>query len=130
MIDDIAAKASDIRCLVVSSSIPKIFTAGIDCTFLIFRLRSNPYILSLFLNEVKSLGEIANFGSEQARTAYHTRNFILFFQNSIRAPERCPFPVIAAVHGPVMGLGMDIISACDVRYASSDATFSIKVRRT
>ena len=55
------------------------------------------------------------------------RNHILAFQRAINAPERCPFPVIAAVHGPVIGLGLDIISACDVRYAASNATFCIKV---
>ncbi|KAG1906711.1 uncharacterized protein F5891DRAFT_1003512 [Suillus fuscotomentosus] len=35
---------------------------------------------------------------------------------------------IAAVHGIVIGLGIDIISACDVRHAASDAKFSIKAR--
>ncbi|KAJ7451317.1 Delta2-dienoyl-CoA-isomerase [Mycena latifolia] len=39
--------------------------------------------------------------------------------------NRRPFPVIVAVHGPVFGLGADIISACDVRYAAEDAQFSI-----
>lgn len=76
---------------------------------------------------VASLADTGKFGTEPARRAYHSRQFILAFQNSIQAPERCPFPVIAAVHGPVFGLGMDIITACDVRYASSCATFSIKV---
>ncbi|KAG1881959.1 ClpP/crotonase-like domain-containing protein [Suillus tomentosus] len=33
---------------------------------------------------------------------------------------------IAAVHGIVNGLGIDIISACDVRHAASNAKFSIK----
>ena len=76
---------------------------------------------------VASLADTGKFGSEPARRAYQSRQFILAFQNSVQAPERCPFPVIAAVHGPVFGLGMDIITACDVRYASSCATFSIKV---
>jgi len=34
--------------------------------------------------------------------------------------------VIAAVHGIAYGLAVDILSACDIRYASSDAVFSIK----
>ena len=55
------------------------------------------------------------------------RRTILAFQHSIRAPERAPFPVIAAVHGPVIGLGVDIISQCDIRYAASNASFAIKV---
>lgn len=37
-------------------------------------------------------------------------------------------PVIAAVHGIAFGLAIDMISACDVRYAASDVKFSIKVR--
>jgi len=35
-------------------------------------------------------------------------------------------PVIAAVHGIAYGLGLDILSACDIRYATSNALFSIK----
>jgi enoyl-CoA hydratase len=35
-------------------------------------------------------------------------------------------PVIAAVHGACIGGGMDLITACDVRLASADATFSVR----
>lgn len=105
VLDNITESGYDVRALVVSSALPKIFTAGIDFA---------------------SLADTEKFGSEPARRAYHSRQFILAFQNSVQAPTRCPFPVIAAVHGPVFGLGMDIITACDVRYASSCATFSIK----
>jgi hypothetical protein len=49
------------------------------------------------------------------------------FQRAIGAPERTPFPVIVAVHGPVIGLGVDMISVCDIRYAASNASFAIKV---
>ncbi|KAF9070438.1 Delta2-dienoyl-CoA-isomerase [Rhodocollybia butyracea] len=52
---------------------------------------------------------------------------IIPFQKAITAPERCLFPVIAAVHGMVVGLGVDMISACDIRYAASNAKFTIKV---
>jgi delta(3,5)-delta(2,4)-dienoyl-CoA isomerase len=34
--------------------------------------------------------------------------------------------VIAAVHGACIGAGVDMISAADIRYASSDAFFQIK----
>ncbi len=40
-----------------------------------------------------------------------------------------PKPVIAAVHGHCLGGGMGLITACDVRYASSDAVFSIRETR-
>jgi enoyl-CoA hydratase/carnithine racemase len=35
-----------------------------------------------------------------------------------RTPERYPFPVIAVVHGHVLGLDVDIVSAWVVRYAA------------
>jgi delta(3,5)-delta(2,4)-dienoyl-CoA isomerase len=77
---------------------------------------------------VKSLAEMEDSISDPARRVYRTRNHMLAVQRAINSPARCPFPVIAAVHGPVIGLGIDVISACDVRYAASNAVFSIKVR--
>lgn len=40
--------------------------------------------------------------------------------------EECRKPVIAAVHGMCVGGGLDIISACDIRLCSADATFSLR----
>lgn len=38
-------------------------------------------------------------------------------------------PVVAAVHGVCLGAGMDLITACDIRLASSDAVFSVRETR-
>ena len=40
--------------------------------------------------------------------------------------EKCPKPIIAAVHGKCVGGGLDIISACDIRMCTEDATFSLR----
>jgi delta(3,5)-delta(2,4)-dienoyl-CoA isomerase len=64
---------------------------------------------------------------DPARRALDIRRLLLDFQRAIGAPERCRCPVIVAVHGPVIGLGIDLISYCDIRYAASNATFCIKV---
>lgn len=42
------------------------------------------------------------------------------------AIEECPKPVIAAVHGQCIGGGLHIISACDIRLCTEDATFCLK----
>jgi enoyl-CoA hydratase len=47
-------------------------------------------------------------------------------QGSINAVADCPKPVIAAVHGYCIGGGVDLITACDIRMASSDALFSVR----
>ncbi|KAG7389636.1 hypothetical protein PHYPSEUDO_010033 [Phytophthora pseudosyringae] len=48
------------------------------------------------------------------------------FQNVISAPEKCRVPVIAAVHGPCIGAGVDFITACDLCYSDVSAVFSVK----
>ncbi len=47
-------------------------------------------------------------------------------QGSITAIADCTKPTIAAVHGWCLGGGIDLITACDVRYAARDAIFSIR----
>ncbi|KAG2140506.1 Delta2-dienoyl-CoA-isomerase [Suillus bovinus] len=104
--DALSRHPDDIRAVVLSSALSNIFSAGIDFQGLV------------------NLG--ANDTIDPARRALLIRDDVLDIQHAVTAPERCPIPVIAAVHGIVVGLGIDIISACDVRYAASDAKFSIK----
>lgn len=47
-------------------------------------------------------------------------------QRGFDAVERCRKPVIAAVSGPCIGGGVDLIACCDVRLASRDAKFSVR----
>ncbi|MEN8041622.1 MAG: crotonase/enoyl-CoA hydratase family protein [Actinomycetota bacterium] len=47
-------------------------------------------------------------------------------QQTFSSIADCPKPVIAAVHGHCIGAGVDLITACDIRYASADSVFSIR----
>jgi enoyl-CoA hydratase len=58
--------------------------------------------------------------------AGRARTDILRFQAAITAVAQCPKPVIAAIHGYCIGGGVDLIAACDIRLASSDAIFSVR----
>jgi len=95
-----------VRVVVLASGLDKLFTAGLD-------LKSG--LSGISTNQV-----------DAARTAFHIRQHLQEFQHAIAAPERCPFPVIVATHGLALGLAIDIIAACDVRYAASNTSFSIK----
>jgi Delta3,5-Delta2,4-dienoyl-CoA isomerase len=46
-------------------------------------------------------------------------------QDCFTAIERCRKPVIAAIHSKCIGGGLDLITACDLRLCSKDASFSI-----
>ena len=54
------------------------------------------------------------------------RRDILELQDVVTSIERCRKPVIAAVHAACIGGGVDIITACDLRYCSDEAWFSVK----
>ncbi|WP_072686827.1 crotonase/enoyl-CoA hydratase family protein [Rhodococcus marinonascens] len=58
------------------------------------------------------------------RTTFHGK--IKLLQSAITAVADCRKPVIAAVQGWCIGGGVDLISAADIRYASTDAKFSIR----
>jgi enoyl-CoA hydratase len=77
--------------------------------------------------------DLAVLGSLQNRmadTPEETRNQLIDFiediQDCITAIERCSKPVLAAIHGGCIGGGVDIVTACDIRYCTEDAYFTVK----
>ncbi len=54
------------------------------------------------------------------------REKIIWLQSQISTIEQCRKPVLAAIHGLCIGGGVDLVSACDMRYCSEEAQFSIK----
>lgn len=77
--------------------------------------------------DLAAFADIAKlFVNEPGRAAYAMRDLILKLQDAFNAIERARFPVIAAVHGACIGAGIDMITACDMRIASTDAYFSIE----
>ncbi|KAF5356454.1 hypothetical protein D9758_009512 [Tetrapyrgos nigripes] len=109
LFEKLAEDAQDVRAVVISSAFPKIFTAGLD------------------LGDAGNLTKDVNSDkTDPARIAIDLKKFIKVFQEAIHTPERCDFPVIAAIHGMALGIAVDLSSACDIRYAASNTRFSIK----
>ncbi len=93
--------------VIVVSSTGKHFTSGMD--------------VSVF-----SDGE-GIMGAEMDRYARAEgfRQFVLLLQESFSCFERARMPVIAAIQGGCIGGGMDMVSACDIRFCTEDAFFQI-----
>jgi enoyl-CoA hydratase len=85
----------------------KLFTAGIDLAL---------------LDELRA--SVANGCAGRARE--QLRRDILDLQATISAVERCRKPVIAAIHGACIGGGVDLVTACDMRYCCDGAWFAIR----
>lgn len=90
----------------VISGVGKHFSAGID---------------------LQMLAQVAaGMAQDVGRNAEYIRRNILRMQSAFNAIDECRKPVIAAIHGYCIGGGIDLISACDMRYSTPDAHFSIK----
>ena len=93
--------------VIILSGEGKHFCAGID--------------LSLLMS-MQQYNEIPDEGRKREKL----RKFILKLQDCISSIERCRKPVIAAIHKGCIGGGVDIAAACDMRYCTEDAYFTIK----
>ncbi len=93
--------------VIVISSTGKHFTAGMD--------------VSVFTD-----GEsITASGGDPHTRAEAFRQFVLTLQGSFSCLDNARIPVIAAIQGGCIGGGVDMVSACDIRYATDNAFFQI-----
>jgi enoyl-CoA hydratase len=92
--------------VVVFSAHGKHFTSGLDL---------NDFAVGLMASE-----------GEPSRKAEALRRTVLHMQDSMSVVDRCRLPVLVAVQGACIGGGIDLISACDIRYCAADAFFSIQ----
>jgi len=98
--------SGEIRAIVISSTGPH-FTSGID--------------LSLLSNSA---------GNEESQSTQHRAgrfyHLVKRLQDSFSSFEHARVPVLAAVQGGCIGAGVDLVSACDMRYSTKDAFFTIQ----
>lgn len=99
-------RRSEVRALVIAST-GKHFTAGLD---------------------LMALGALAGDLStgERSRAAYTLRTCVRELQESISAVEKLRVPVLIAIHGGCIGGGVDLATACDLRYCTQDAFFCVQ----
>lgn len=78
--------------------------------------------------DLKTLTSISDqfVSGDRGRAGEKFRREIKELQEAVTAIERCRKPVVASIHGACIGGGVDIVTACDIRYCSKDAFFSVK----
>ncbi|MDE2133348.1 MAG: enoyl-CoA hydratase/isomerase family protein [Alphaproteobacteria bacterium] len=92
--------------VIVIASTGKHFSAGMD--------------LSVFANSRPDPA------AERGRARASLRRTVLGLQETFSVLDRARMPVLVAVQGGCIGAGVDMIAACDCRYATEDAFFIIQ----
>ncbi|KAL2204046.1 enoyl-CoA hydratase/isomerase [Sarocladium strictum] len=103
-----ASRDPDVRVVVLSAAGDRAFTAGLD------------------VKDAAGDGVLSGSQEDGARFAWKLRERIELYQACVSAMEECVKPVICAIHGLCLGLGIDIASCADIRIAASSSTFSVK----
>ena len=107
---------------------PKVFFSldqNPDANVIVLTAAGDHFCAGIDLANLSSIADQAVSG-DRGRDGERLRRAIKLMQDAITALERCRKPVIAAIHGACIGGGVDIVTACDVRYCSDDAFFSVK----
>ena len=81
----------------------------------------------LDVQEASKSGSLDGGGhTDIARKATNLRRHIFELQDVVSSVARCEKPVIALLHGYTFGLGIDLATACDIRFAETNTKFSVK----
>mmetsp|Transcript_13954 Transcript_13954/g.16842 ORF Transcript_13954/g.16842 Transcript_13954/m.16842 type:complete len:295 (+) Transcript_13954:99-983(+) len=91
---------------VVLTAAGKLFTAGLDLK--------------------EGAGTLQATYEDVGRQALALRRHVISWQDAFTAIEKCGKPVIICVHGPCIGAGLEMASACDIRLCSADAYWAMK----
>lgn len=108
---------------------PRVFEAlDQDPAIRVVILAAHGSCFSVGIDLVEMAGELPEITSndQMGGVKWRLLHKITALQEAMTCIERCRKPVIAAIHGYCIGAGLDMVTACDIRLCSRDATFCLK----
>ena len=106
---DLPSRLDSVKVVIITGSGDRSFSSGLDLTC--------PSVAAIFAPPD---------GVSPGKRANELKTIIDSLQTPMIAISKFPRPVICAVNGLCVGLGVDIASACDIRVACSTSKFSVR----
>ncbi|XP_043466089.1 delta(3,5)-Delta(2,4)-dienoyl-CoA isomerase, mitochondrial isoform X2 [Leptopilina heterotoma] len=97
-----------------------------NCRVIILSGAGKSFCAGLDFKDAMSFGQALAEHEDIARKCKVMKKKIKTYQDTCTSIEKCPKPVIGAAHGACVGAAVDMLSAADIRYCSSNAWFQIK----
>jgi len=97
-----------------------------DCRVIIIRGAGKHFSAGIDLSMLAEIQQMMSSKEETGRIREKLRRWILSLQDAFSAIEKCRKPTLAMIHGACIGGAIDLITACDMRYATEDARFCVK----
>lgn len=97
-----------------------------DCRSIVLSGNGKMFCAGIDLGTLAEMGTVTQEEGDVARKAMQFYKIIRNFQNYHMEIEKCPKPVIAAVHSACIGGGTNMVSFADIRYCTKDAWFQVK----
>merc|ERR1719273_1999009 len=97
-----------------------------DCRVIILSGNGKAFCSGIDLKDLMDVGNIINSDEDTARKSLKLFNIVKDYQNWFMDMEKCPKPVIAAIHGACVGGGTNMVTFADIRYCTNDAWFQVK----
>jgi enoyl-CoA hydratase/carnithine racemase len=92
----------DLRCVVLRGAGDQAFAAGAD---------------------IEEFAQVRN--TREQGVVYHREHVF----GALKAVAECRHPVVAMIHGPAVGGGLELASQCDLRIAGESARFGVPINR-
>lgn len=73
--------------------------------------------------------DIAEFATVRNTREQGTQYHRVYVAGALKAVAECRHPVVAMIHGPCVGGGLELASQCDLRIAGESARFGVPINR-
>lgn len=113
-------------CKEIGDVFSRLGTLGDDCRCVLLTGNGRGFCAGIDLQDLSFMESSEDGLDDPARKGLAMVGKIQQMQDCFSQLEKCPVPVVCALHGVVVGAGMDLACCTDIRVAAKNTIFSVR----